>query len=156
VALFDAGAANATWEQRSEAVKAAFVHAFDGYWKHARGYDELRPVTGGGINRFSGWDVTLHDSLDTLWIMGLRQRFNDSVAEVRRVRWEPIGDDYTAFFETIIRHLGGLLSAYALSGEEIMLLRADDLGRALLPAFDTPSGLPMFAVHTQTGHTKAG
>lgn len=55
---------------------------------------------------------------------------------------------YAPFFETVIRYLGGLLSAYALSGEPILLSRADDLGTMLLPAFDTTHGLPMYAVNT--------
>ena len=50
----------------------------------------------------------------------------------------------------MIRYLGGLLSAYALSGEPILLARADELGRKLLPAFDTPHGFPMYAVSTTT------
>ena len=54
------------------------------------------------------------------------------------------------FFETVIRYLGGLLSAYALSGEPILLARADDLGKMLLPAFNTSSGMPMYAVDTVT------
>ncbi|EGN96700.1 glycoside hydrolase family 47 protein [Serpula lacrymans var. lacrymans S7.3] len=58
-------------------------------------------------------------------------------------------DTYVAFFETTIRYLGGLLSAYALSGEPLLLARADDLGKALLPALNTSSGLPI-------GGTKAG
>lgn len=45
-------------------------------------------------------------------------------------------------------YLGGLLSAYALSGEPVLLSRADDLGTMLLPAFNTTSGLPAFAVNT--------
>jgi len=57
---------------------------------------------------------------------------------------------YAPFFETTIRYLGGLLSAYALSGEPILLARADDLGRMLLPAFNTSSGLPKYAVNLQT------
>lgn len=57
---------------------------------------------------------------------------------------------YAPFFETVIRYLGGLLSAYALSGEPALLTRADDLGRMLLPAFKTPHGLPMYAVNTVT------
>lgn len=57
-------------------------------------------------------------------------------------------DSYAPFFETIIRFLGGLLSAYALSGDPILLSRADDLGGMLLPAFLTNSGLPAFAVNT--------
>jgi mannosyl-oligosaccharide alpha-1,2-mannosidase len=56
--------------------------------------------------------------------------------------------NYAPFFETVIRYLGGLLSAYALSGEPILLSRADDLGRMLLPAFNTTSGLPAYAVNT--------
>ena len=55
-----------------------------------------------------------------------------------------------AFFETVIRYLGGLLSAYALSGESVLLGRADDLGAMLLPAMRTDSGFPMYAVNTKT------
>lgn len=55
---------------------------------------------------------------------------------------------FAPFFETVIRYLGGLLSAYALSKEPLLLQRADDLGRLLAPAFDTPSRLPMFGVNT--------
>ena len=57
---------------------------------------------------------------------------------------------YAPFFETVIRYLGGALSAYALSGEPVLLARADDLGRMLLPAFNTTSGLPTYAVNTVT------
>lgn len=57
---------------------------------------------------------------------------------------------YAPFFETVIRYLGGLLSAYALSGEPILLTRADDLGRMLLPALNTTSGLPKYAINTVT------
>ena len=57
-------------------------------------------------------------------------------------------ENFVPFFETVIRYLGGLLSAYALSGEPILLARADDLGKMLLPAFNTTHGLPMYAVNT--------
>ena len=61
-------------------------------------------------------------------------------------------DKYAPFFETVIRYLGGLLSAYALSKDPILLARADDLGTALLPVFRTPSGLPFFSVNTENGN----
>jgi mannosyl-oligosaccharide alpha-1,2-mannosidase len=57
---------------------------------------------------------------------------------------------YAPFFETVIRYLGGLLSAYALSRDTILLQRADDLGRLLSPAFGTDSGFPDFGVSTST------
>lgn len=57
---------------------------------------------------------------------------------------------YAPFFETVIRYLGGLLSAYALSQDPIFLERADELGTLLLPAFETKSGLPVYGVNTVT------
>jgi hypothetical protein len=54
------------------------------------------------------------------------------------------------FFETSIRHLGGLLSAYALSHNPILLERAHDLGNRLAPVFNTRSGLALFDVNTVT------
>ncbi|CAM9675599.1 unnamed protein product, partial [Hapterophycus canaliculatus] len=41
-------------------------------------------------------------------------------------------------FETTIRVLGGLLASYHLSGEGALLLKAEDLGRRLSEAFDSP------------------
>ena len=47
-----------------------------------------------------------------------------------------------AVFETGIRYLGGLLGAYDLSGDDLLLTRALDLGDVLARAFRTESGLP--------------
>jgi mannosyl-oligosaccharide alpha-1,2-mannosidase len=53
-------------------------------------------------------------------------------------------DEDVSVFESIIRYLGGLLSAFELSDRkhEMLLQKADKLAQELLPAFDTPSGLP--------------
>ena len=59
-------------------------------------------------------------------------------------------DQNVQFFETVIRYLGGLLSSYALTGDQLFLNRADELGQRLLPVFDTPHGLPTFAVNMKT------
>lgn len=45
-------------------------------------------------------------------------------------------------FETGIRYLGGLLGAYDLSGDKLMLERAIDVAEILGRAFNTQSGLP--------------
>lgn len=55
------------------------------------------------------------------------------------------------FFETVIRYLGGLLSGYAFSRDPLLLQRADELGAALLPAFNTKSGFPTYSVRIATG-----
>lgn len=52
------------------------------------------------------------------------------------------------FFETVIRYMGGLLSAYALSMDNIWRDKADELATKLSPAFNTSSGFPRYAVDT--------
>jgi hypothetical protein len=61
---------------------------------------------------------------------------------------------HVPFFETVIRYLGGLLSAYALSHEPILLAKADQLANLLDPAFETASGLPAYAVSLRTSVKK--
>ena len=57
---------------------------------------------------------------------------------------------FVPFFETVIRYLGGLLSAHALSNEPILLKRADDLATKLSGVFDTPHGIPSYSVNIVT------
>ncbi|CAI5451552.1 unnamed protein product [Caenorhabditis angaria] len=53
-------------------------------------------------------------------------------------------------FETTIRMLGGMLSLYALTKEEFYVKKARDIGETLLPAFATPSGIPMSNLDVST------
>eukprot|EP00732_Lithocolla_globosa_P005164 Lithocolla_globosa_v1_NODE_5177_length_1288_cov_2.825629.p1 type:complete len:243 gc:universal NODE_5177_length_1288_cov_2.825629:1074-346(-) len=55
------------------------------------------------------------------------------------------------FFETTIRYLGGLLGAYALSGDELFLEKARELGDVLMKAYNTPTGIPYNSINLQTG-----
>ncbi|EIW86899.1 glycoside hydrolase family 47 protein [Coniophora puteana RWD-64-598 SS2] len=143
------------WASRADQVKEAFKHALDGYLRYADLQDELQPLTGGKINNFNGWSTTLLDSMSTMWLMDLKDDFEAALPVVANLSFATT-DKYVPFFETTIRCLGGLLSAYALSGEPMLLARADDLGQALLPVFDTPSGLPMYGVNPSSGATKTG
>lgn len=49
--------------------------------------------------------------------------------------------------QTTIRVLGGLLSVYHLTDDPMYLDKAKDLADRLLPAFDTPSGLPLTMIN---------
>ena len=59
-----------------------------------------------------------------------------------------------SIFEINIRYVGGFLAAYALSGDHMYIEKAQDLVDALLPAFDTPSGIPKSLYNPNTGGTK--
>ena len=54
-------------------------------------------------------------------------------------------------FEINIRLLGGLLSAFQIDRDEALLDLAKDLGKRLLPAFDSPTGMPYRFVNLKTG-----
>lgn len=50
------------------------------------------------------------------------------------------------------RVVGGLLSAYDLSGDTMFLEKAKDIGDRLLPAWDTPSGIPYNRINLALGN----
>ncbi|KAI1381000.1 glycoside hydrolase family 47 protein [Hypoxylon crocopeplum] len=142
-----AGQARAkTISNRREEVKDAFLKSWTSYKEHAWMYDELTPVSGRGKNTFGGWAATLVDALDTLWIMDLKADFYDAVAAVATIDWDKTEETACNFFETTIRHLGGLLSAYDLSWETLLLRKAVELGDMLYAAFDTSNRMPPFWV----------
>jgi len=60
-------------------------------------------------------------------------------------------DHLVSTFENTIRSLGGLLSAYAWSKDEAFLEKAEDIGKRLIYAFNSPSGIPYFQVNLRTG-----
>jgi len=126
---------------RRESVKNAMKHAWSGYKQYAFGFDELKPLSHHGHNNWGGIGVTLVDSLDTLWLMGMQNEFWEAQNWVKnKLDFSHTGT--VSLFETTIRELGGLLSAYDLSGDSVFLEKAEDLGKRLLSAFNTPTGIP--------------
>jgi hypothetical protein len=49
------------------------------------------------------------------------------------------------------RVVGGLLSAYDLSEDQVFLNKARDIADRLLPAWDTPSGIPFNVINLAHG-----
>ncbi|KAK3947617.1 glycosyl hydrolase [Pseudoneurospora amorphoporcata] len=107
-------------------------------------HDELAPVSGKGKTTFGGWGGTLVDALDTLWIMELWDDFYLAANAAAQLDWQNTTETAANMFETTIRHLGGLLSAYDLSGEQALLDKATELGNMLYMGFDTPNRMPGF------------
>lgn len=143
--------AKAVRESRMERVKAEMKHAWSGYQKYAWLHDEIMPVSLLPKDPFCGWAATLVDSLDTLWIMGMVDEFDNAVKAVAEIDFT-----YSAFkrtipvFETTIRYLGGLLGAYDVSGGVatnkeygVLLDKAEELAEILMGIFDTPNRMPI-------------
>lgn len=59
-------------------------------------------------------------------------------------------DKTVSVFESTIRMIGGLLSAYELSRDKLFLTKAEELAIRFLPAFDTPSGIPFGSINLRT------
>ncbi|KAK4365958.1 hypothetical protein RND71_013838 [Anisodus tanguticus] len=137
-------------ELRDE-VREMFYHAFNGYMDHAFPRDELRPLSCGGEDTLGGYALTLIDSLDTLALLGDRERFTASVEWIgKNLRFDI--NKTVSIFETTIRVLGGLISAHLIASDnntgmripsydDELLHLAEDLARRMLPAFDTPTGI---------------
>ncbi|KAL2163509.1 hypothetical protein VTH06DRAFT_5567 [Thermothelomyces fergusii] len=144
----ESAAAREKREQRLAKVKAEAVHAWSGYKKYAWTHDELMPVSNKSRDPFCGWAATLVDSLDTLWIMGLKDEFDEAVDAVRGIDFTTTPHrDEIPVFETIIRYLGGLLGAYDVTGNDsryrVLLDKAVELAEILMGVFDTPNRLPI-------------
>jgi endoplasmic reticulum Man9GlcNAc2 1,2-alpha-mannosidase len=131
------------WKERQNTVREAFKHAWRGYVRDAWGCDEYHPLSHRGSNLTGiGIGFTIVDSLDTLLIMDLKEEFRHARDWVAK----SLNFDHNGgvnVFETTIRVLGGLLSAYHLSGNDTLFLtKAIDLGDRLLGAFSSSSGIP--------------
>src|SRR4051812_35209316 len=140
--------------QLAAEVRAEFLHAWAGYQKYAWGHDDLRPLSKAAHDWYGqSLLMTQVDALDTMILMGLK----DEAAATKRYIIENLSFDkdiYVQNFEITIRLLGGLLSSYQLTNDKRLLQMAEDLGRRLLPVFDSPTGIPYRFVNLKTGKTR--
>jgi hypothetical protein len=136
---------------RAAEVRAEMQHAWADYHRYAWGHDELLPLSHGARDwHTASLLMTPVDALDTLIIMHL----DGEADEARRLIDERLSFDQdisVKTFEITIRLLGGLLSAYQLTGDAKLLALASDLGHRLAPAFASPTGMPYGYVNLRTG-----
>uniref|UniRef100_A0A1I8AAM6 alpha-1,2-Mannosidase n=1 Tax=Steinernema glaseri TaxID=37863 RepID=A0A1I8AAM6_9BILA len=139
--------------ERRAFIKKMMKFGWDNYKTYAWGANELRPLsrTGHSASIFGNGETgaTIIDALDTLYIMELSDEY-----EVAR-RWVSLNLDFSntkgelSVFETNIRFIGGLLSAYGLTNDTMFIDKARAIADVLLPAFDTPTGIPFALVNVQ-------
>ena len=135
-------------EGRRAKVKEMFLHAWGGYKKYAWGHDEFKPVSEVPSDVWGGWGITLVDTLDTLVIMNLQDELKHAREAVKIIDWSDSTTSLISTFETTIRHLGGLLSAYTLTNDTLYLQKSLELADRLLVSFNTKSGYPASFIST--------
>ena len=140
--------------QLAARVRTEFLHAWNNYERYAWGHDALRPLSKTGHDWYGqSLLMTPVDALDTLILMHL----DTEAATARSLIVNNLSFDrdiYVKNFEVTIRLLGGLLSSYQLTGDKRLLNLAEDLGKRLLPVFNSPTGLPYVYVNLRTGQTR--
>ncbi|KAI0003618.1 glycoside hydrolase family 47 protein [Xylariaceae sp. FL0662B] len=131
--------------RRLAAVTESFKHSWDGYKKYAMGHDEIKPISGSYKDPFGGWAATLVDSLDSLWLLGMKDDFELAVKTCDGINFTTTAARDINVFETTIRYLGGFLAAYELSEKQYpnLLTKAIEIGELLMTAFDTPNHMPI-------------
>ncbi len=132
-------------------VRQEFLHAWNGYRKYAWGHDALMPLS----HKPHDWYahsllMTPVDGLDTMILMGLKAQADEARGLID-TKLDFNQDIYVKDFEITIRLLGSLLSSYELTGDKRLLELADDLGRRMLPMFNSPTGMPYEYVNLRTG-----
>ena len=141
-----------TLKMLAEEVRMETLRTWNDYKRYAWGYDVLLPISRKGHNWY---DETLgispFDAYSTLKVMGFDEETDLIEAYALAIDWDR--DIYVQVFEVNIRILGGLLSMYHYSKNPAILDKARDFADRLLPAFDTPTGIPTHSVNLRTGKT---
>ncbi|HEV2782078.1 MAG TPA: glycoside hydrolase family 47 protein [Actinophytocola sp.] len=142
------------WAAVAADVRNETRFAWRNYVARAFGHDQIKPVSGGFEEFFvpgRPMGLTIVEALDTLWLMELDAELEQGLAWVRNNLSFDVDAPFQVF-ETNIRMLGGLLSAFHCVGERRLLDLAVDLGDRLLVAFTkSPTGIPYRFVNLRTG-----
>lgn len=136
----------------SDEIKSETLRAWNAYKKYAWGYDVLLPLSKTGYNWYDeSLGISPFDAYSTLAVMGLDQEAKEIEAYALTKEWDQ--DIYVQVFEVNIRILGGLLAIYDDTKNPEILSKAIDFGERLLPAFNSPTGIPYHSVNLKTGQT---
>lgn len=143
-----------TQPELADSVKKEFLHAWNGYKHYAWSHDALNPLSRKPHDWYgTSFCMTPVDAYDVMLLMGLtkdaeetKKLILDSLSFKKNIEVQS--------FETTIRLLGGLLTAYQMNGDKRFIILAEDLGKRLLPVFETPTGMPYRYVNLLTGRIR--
>lgn len=135
----------------AEEVKQETLRSWKAYKQYAWGHDALKPLTKSAEDWYEHpLYISPIDAYSTLKLMGFdaeAKEIEDYVVD--SLSWDKDVD--AKVFEVDIRILGGLLSMYEMSGNPKVLAKTVDFADRLMPAFNTPTGIPTYHVNLRTG-----
>ncbi|MCF8368634.1 MAG: glycoside hydrolase family 47 protein [Bacteroidales bacterium] len=127
------------------------LRSWEAYKQHAWGHDVLLPLSRSHKDWYNEpLYISPIDAYSTLKLM----RLETEAKEIENYVVDSLNfekDVKAKVFEVNIRILGGLLSMYELSGNKLVLEKTEDFANRMLPAFDTPTGIPKYWVNLKTG-----
>ncbi|XP_076445809.1 mannosyl-oligosaccharide 1,2-alpha-mannosidase IA-like [Babylonia areolata] len=147
----------ASVKEKRDKIREMMNHAWSNYVKYAWGSNELRPISkrGHSASIFGSLSLgaTIVDALDTLYIMEMEDEYK-AARDWIATNLNFDGPSELSVFETNIRFIGGLLAAYALTGDQMFKKKSQMIADKLMPAFNTPTGIPYSMVNIKTGSTR--
>ncbi len=137
----------------AEEVKAETIRSWNAYKEFAWGYDVLLPLSKKGFNWYDeSLGISPFDAYSTLAVMGFKEEAKEIEDYALSMDWNK--DQYVQVFEVNIRILGGLLAIYDFTKNPEVLEKAIDFGDRLMPAFNSPTGMPYHSVNLKTGEAR--
>ncbi|KAI9733112.1 MAG: maturation of Asn-linked oligosaccharides protein [Cirrosporium novae-zelandiae] len=153
-------------KERADAVKEAFIFAWNGYSSLCWGYDELLPVSNTCGESRNGWGASAVDALSTALVMELPDIVNQILDYIPTIDFRHTSTS-VSLFETNIRYLGGMMSAYDLltgplshlanstSNVNALLTQSKNIANLLKTGFNTPTGIPLNTLNFTTNTTSS-
>ncbi|XP_034665287.1 mannosyl-oligosaccharide alpha-1,2-mannosidase IA [Drosophila subobscura] len=140
-------------------VKEMMLHAWSNYHRYAWGSNELCPLTRrgcrGSVFGTHSFGATIIEALDTLHIMGLKKEYQQSRDWIEANFSMENVSAALPVFELTSRLLGSMLSLYSLTGEILYRNKALQIADKIMPAFDTPTGIPKSIINLKHGHAQS-
>lgn len=128
---------------RANHIRNLFQKGWSTYRAHAWGHDEIGALSLKSRDTRNGWGATLVDSLSTLQVMQLQKEYEEAIRHIHTIDFTKTNSPVSVF-ESTIRYIGGLLSAYEGSArtDQILVTKATQLADQMMYAWQNMSILP--------------
>ncbi|KAK7681465.1 hypothetical protein QCA50_015557 [Cerrena zonata] len=137
-----------------QAVVNMLLDSYQAYKKFAFPHDDLTPISKSFFDGRNGWGATIVDAMTTFAVMGQEELFLEAVNFSSKIDFSVSHtSDSVSIFETTIRYLAGLISAYELSGKiyPILIDKAKEVANKMVAAWEaSPSPIPWMNIDFNT------